>query len=528
MEVFIGLLPVLLIATSAILLVLPLVLRSRDHEIYVKYVALLGSILAVFMSLAVLLHVTSRGVTVYFLGGFRPPLGIAYTVDTLSALMGFLVSVMLFSTVLYSTWFIVSKWSYLYYSLLFLMTAGSIGCFYTGDIFNLFVSLELLALSSYGLVAFYRDNPRAIRAALRYAIAGTVATSLYFFSVLLLYSAFGTLNMADIALKARNPQAETLFSYTVAGDIVFTSKIALSIVVWVFFFKSAILPIGFTWQPHAYAESPIPVAAGFTAIADTVGVYLYMRFFNTIFGRGVIEALSGFRQALLGFTQVSALISALTASLLMITERDIKKFIAYSTISQLSLALLGASLDNHYGVAAAVLLLVSNVLSDAVLFYIAGIAVIGCGRSIVCLSTFRAHRHVLVSLLIAVLNLFGVIPVLVGFWGKALLVLASVEISIAISVAVLVVSGMTAIGYFRLVHVALAESAHSRGDSRLRNTLVPVLLVLALTAITVILGVGFILHTQFREFILNIGVELIENYEKYIESTLGVVDLVSG
>uniref|UniRef100_A0A7C5XQ47 NADH:quinone oxidoreductase/Mrp antiporter transmembrane domain-containing protein n=1 Tax=Ignisphaera aggregans TaxID=334771 RepID=A0A7C5XQ47_9CREN len=528
MEVFIGLLPVFLVASTALLLIFPLVFKSRENRIYVEYMAVTCSSIAIVMSLIVLLHVNMNDVTTYFLGGFNPPLGIAYTVDKLSALFAFLSTLMLLFTVLYSSWFMVSKWNYLYYSLLFLMTAGSIGCFFTGDIFNLFVSLELLAISSYGLVAFYRDNPRAIRASLRYAIVGTVATSLYFFSTLLIYSAFGTLNMADIALKARNPLAQTPFSHTVAGDIVFTSKIALSIMIWVFFFKSAILPIGFTWQPYAYAEAPVPVAAGFTAIADIVGVYLFMRFTSTIFGQGVIEELVGFRSVILSFTQIIAVISALIASLLMVVESNIKKFIAYSTIAQLSLALFGASLDNHYGIAAAILLVMSNTLGDAMLFYIAGIALIGYGRSIKCLSTLkaiRAYKYILISLIIAILNLFGVIPVLIGFWGKALLILAGIEKSIVIPALVLIISGITAIGYFRLLQNTLASSTVIKSNVRLKNTTIPVLLVFTLAVISVVLGVCFIICTQFRKFILDIGLELINDYEKYMESALVVSEL---
>jgi len=520
MRELIGFLPVFLVTVAVILLLIPLVCRSKRYIGYVNYIAMSSSIVAVVVSFTILLHVVDNGVTTYFLGGFRPPLGIVYTVDTLSALLGFLSMIILLFTVLYSTWFITSKWNYLYYSLLFLMATGSIGCFYTGDIFNFYVALELLTLTSSGLVAFYRDKPRAITAALRYVISGTIATSLYFFSVLLIYSAFGTLNIADIALKTRNPVAQTPFSHTVPGDIIFASKVAVSIMVWVFLFKSAILPIGFAWQPHVYAEAPVPIAAGFTAISDTVGLYMFMRMFNTVFGRDIIPALSSFRTALLSLIQVVAIFSALTAALLMTVERDIKKFIAYSTISQFSLALLGISLDNNYGIASAILLIISNTLGDAILFYIAGIAIIGCGRSTVCLATLRTSKYALTSLVISVLNLFGIIPVVVGFWAKALLVLAGIEKSIIFPVAVLAISGITAIGYFRLLHIAMTSSTASRDDQRLRSTITPISLAVVLAVTAIILGLCFALYGQFRESILNISVELTSNYKEYITKTL--------
>jgi len=513
----IGFLPILLVTSAVVLLLCSLSPRGVR---YASLVAVLSSAAAFAMSLAILHHVVHNGVTTYFFGGFRPPLGIPYTVDVLSALLGLLSMAMLLLTVLYSTWFITSKWAYLYYSLLFLMATGSVGCFYTGDIFNFFVSLELLAIASYALTAFYRGNPRAVTAALRYAISGTIATSLYLFSVILVYSAFGTLNIADIALKVRNPEAQVPFSQGIAGDIVLTSKVAFSIMTWVFLFKTAILPLGFAWQPQVYAEAPVPIAAGFTAITDAVGLYWFLRFFNTVLGRDAIPALSSFREALLSFIQVVAILSALVAALFMSMQRDAKKFIAYSTISQFSLALLGISLDSSYGTASALLYIVSNAIGDAILFYVTGIAVAGCGRSIKCLAVLKASRCALASLLIAVLNLFGIIPLLLGFWAKMLLVLAGLGKSLALPVVTLVVSGIAAIGYFRLLYTAITSHTEVKSDPRLRSTATPTLLALVLAVTAIVLGLCFALCTQFQNFILGIGAEIASNYGEYIVKTL--------
>ncbi|MEM2389684.1 MAG: proton-conducting transporter membrane subunit, partial [Ignisphaera sp.] len=324
-----GFLPIYLMSIAISVTILSFI--TKDRRIY-TILSITASLIAFIISLYILILTLNSGILVYRFGGFPAPLGIVYTVDRLSAFLGTLSMFMLFLTSIYSSWMIRSRWLYLYYLLLFLMATGSIGCLYTGDIFNFFVSLELLAISSYALTAFYRDSPRAIRAALRYAISGMMVTSLYLLSTFIIYGSFGTLNMADIALKTRNPNAVTEFTGTTFGDIIVSSKVAISLMVWVFLFKSAIFPLNFAWQPYAYGEAPTPIAAAFTAIADTVGLYGLMRILYTIFGYDSV--LADFRASILLLLRVLAIISALIGALLMNFQRDVKRFIAYSTMVQ--------------------------------------------------------------------------------------------------------------------------------------------------------------------------------------------------
>jgi Formate hydrogenlyase subunit 3/Multisubunit Na+/H+ antiporter, MnhD subunit len=353
-------------------------------------------------------------------------------------------------------------------------------------------------------------------------MTGIVATSIYFLAVILIYSAFGSLNMADIALKLRDPSAQIPFSRGITGDIVLTSKVAFSLMTWVFLFKTGILPIGFTWQPHAYSEAPIPVSAGFTAIADTVGIYLFMRFFGTILGKDVIQELAEFRVMLLAFVQVLTIISAFTSALLMVAEKDAKKFITYSTISQFSLALLGFTLDNVFGVASTILLLISNTLGDATLFYLTGLSIVRCGRSVACLAALKGNNSALFSLVITVLNLFGIIPIVLGFWGKVLLVLAGLNRSVVIPVTILVVSGISAIGYFRLVHAVYTSHLTTRDDPRSKNITIPVTMVLILGMAIIVLGSCFALYEPFRGFVMEISNDLLSNYGEYVNRSIGM------
>jgi len=128
----------------------------------------------------------------YLFGGWIAPLGIVYTVDGLGAVLGLLIGVDMVLIVLYSIWYMRGEegveW---YYTLLLLLESAMIGIVYTGDIFNLFVMIELLAISAYGLVGFYRHKKEAIEAAIKYALIGATATTMFFLSIVYIYGTYG-------------------------------------------------------------------------------------------------------------------------------------------------------------------------------------------------------------------------------------------------------------------------------------------------------------------------------------------------
>ncbi|RDZ92568.1 cation:proton antiporter, partial [Haloferax sp. Atlit-6N] len=130
-----------------------------------------------------------------------------------------------------------------FYSELLLLTAGVSGVFVTGDVFNLYVFIEITGLATYALVATGR-SPAAALASLKYLLVGTIGASLYLLGVGYLYIATGTLNMADLSTQLQavgydSPLVLTGFALLVVGLAV----------------KSALYPLH-TWQPGAYAESP--------------------------------------------------------------------------------------------------------------------------------------------------------------------------------------------------------------------------------------------------------------------------------
>ncbi len=511
----VGLLPLFLMGAAFALPALSLVVKSpRFYRAYATAVSLVGLLIA----LAVFLETRGGKVVTYRFGGFRAPLGIVYAVDALGAVLGLLAAFVLTMSIVYSTWMVRSRSEHLYYTLMLSLGAGSLGCLYTGDVFNFFVMLEVLSLSAYALVSFYRDNPKAVEASIRYAIVGIVATSLYLLAAFVLYGSYGTLNMADIALKARNPAAWTPYSGWVFGDVALSSAIAIALSAWTFTFKAAVFPNHF-WLPDANPEAPTPVSALFVAVIDLIGAYGIIRFLYTLFGEG--SAVSALRYDILLVLHVLGALSALVGALLLVVQTDIKKFVAYSTISHMGLAFMAATTGTESGVSAAVLQLISNSLSEALLFYAAGIAIVAVGRSIEGVGFLRRSRVASVAFIAGLLNLFGIVPVFVGFWSKLFILMALLEVGYLASAVVLVAStGISGVGYVKLIRYLARSSPEPREDPRLRSLAAPAVVIALVTSALVALGVAIVAAPEIVKIVMEAGAAAAD-YASYVRAVVG-------
>ncbi|MEM4187548.1 MAG: proton-conducting transporter membrane subunit, partial [Candidatus Hadarchaeum sp.] len=140
-------------------------------------------------------------IIVYKLGGWSPPWGIVLTVDALSTQMALMIAILGTLVVIYSTSYMSrdSGLSY-FYTLILLVFSGMLGIVLTGDFFNFYVFLEIMSISSYALVSFRRDA-LSIEAGMKYLLIGSLGTSFVLLSVVMLYGAVGSLNIADLAVK---------------------------------------------------------------------------------------------------------------------------------------------------------------------------------------------------------------------------------------------------------------------------------------------------------------------------------------
>lgn len=416
--------------------------------------ALIGSSIAAISSLIILAEVYRSGQPIlYKFGGWPPHFGIVYEVDELNALIGACSALIMLAVTVYSTWYSrhldEPLW---YYILLVGLEIGILGCIYTGDVFNLFVMLEVLSVSAYGLVAYHKNRAEAVEAAAKYALIGAVATNLYFGALVILYATHGSLNMGVLSRIAEE--------YVAARDALkYAGMIVVAFSLWVFTYKSALFPNHF-WLPDAHPEAPTPVSAALSGLVVNVGIYATMRFLYTIFGPS--SYLAGYREAVLAALFILGSISGLIGALMMMNQRDVKRLLAYSTISHVGIIYIGLTAGFQAGdtsaveiaVAGAIAHIISHSIAKSMLFMASGVFIDSAGSRNMDEMKGVGRLHPLASFawITGFLSLAG-LPPLLGFYSKLLIYYGYTSMGFLLgSMLVIVVSALSLPGYFKAIY----------------------------------------------------------------------------
>ncbi|MDQ3205129.1 MAG: monovalent cation/H+ antiporter subunit D, partial [Pseudomonadota bacterium] len=314
--------------------------------------------------------------------------------------------------------------------------AGLNGAFLTGDLFNLFVFFEVMLIASYGLLLSGGRGPR-MRAGLHYVVFNITASTLFLIALGLLYGLLGTLNMAEMALRA---------AAAAPGDIALI-RAASGLLLVVFCAKAALLPL-YLWLPNAYSRAPAVVAALF-AIMTKVGAYAVLRVFTLVFGAQAAGALAGWAWDWVlpaaGVTLVLGTLGALAASSLRMQA-------AYLVIASVATLFLGFALVTPASIGAGLYYLVHSTFITAALFLIVDLVRRQRGNLGDLLDQAGPMRHgaLLGGLFgLAAVSIAG-LPPLSGFMGKLMLLQAVPEGSRGwIWAAVLVTSLLTLVALAR-------------------------------------------------------------------------------
>ena len=359
-------------------------------------------------------EVLTNGVIRYSMGGWAAPLGIEYRIDIVSAFVALIVAGIAATTLPYALRSVekeIDKKNIAYfYALLMLCFAGLLGMTVTGDVFNLFVFLEISSLSMYSLIALGRDR-RALTASFQYLVMGTIGGTFVLIGVGFLYVITGTLNMADLAqLLPDVTQTRTLhtaFAFIVVG-------IGL---------KLAVFPLHL-WLPNAYAYAPSTATVFIAATATKVAVYALLRFIFSIFGDDTAYGDLPLGEILM----VLAVLGILIASTVAIFQENIKRMLAYSSVAQIGYIVLGICLASSLGLTASILHLFNHALMKGALFMAMGCFYYRLGSvQLDDLSGIaRQMPWTFSAFVIAGLSLIGV-PLTVGFISKWYLVGAALE-----------------------------------------------------------------------------------------------------
>ena len=398
--------------------------------------------IAFAIAVTLLSRVMSEGVISYAMGNWAAPWGIEYRIDQLNALVlvivtgiGALVAPAALRGIERE---IPAERAPLFFTLFLLSFAGLLGITITGDAFNLYVFLEIASLSSYALVALGPDR-RALTAAYRYLVLGTIGATFILIGVGILYMMTGTLNMADLANRL------------VAVNTTRAIHVAFAFIIVGAGLKLALFPLHM-WLPNAYTFSPAVVSAFLAATATKVGVYVFIRFVFTIFG----PAFSFGQMPLGEIMLIFGLLAAFVASIIAIFQNNLKRMLAYSSVAQLGYMALGIGFASVDGLIGTLVHLFNHALMKgalfmalACMFHRLGSVDIGDIRGL-----GRRMPLTMAAFVVGGLSLIG-LPATVGFISKWYFVLAALDEGLwPIAVAVLLSSMLAMVYIGRVIEAA--------------------------------------------------------------------------
>jgi multicomponent Na+:H+ antiporter subunit D len=402
---------------------------------------------AFVISALLLREVIAGGPISYEIGGWAAPWGIEYRVDALNAFILLLVASIGAIVAPYARLSIEQEIAeeqiHRFYTVYLLCLAGLLGIAVTGDLFNVFVFLEISSLSTYTMVAMGRDR-RALTAAFRYLVMGSVGATFIVIGIGLLYSVTGTLNMADLAMRlpdvTSNRTVPVAFGFLTVG-------IGL---------KLALFPLHL-WLPNAYAFAPSTATVFLAATATKVAVYMLLRVFFTIFGPAFSFNVMQLDYVLLPL----ALVAIFSMSLVAIFQQNVKRLLAYSSLAQIGYMILGVGIGSVTGLTATVLHLFNHALMKAALFMAVGAVVYRVGSANI--SAFRGLGRqmpwTMAAFVGAGLSLIGV-PLTVGFISKWYLILGAMQNGWwPVAALVLITSLMALVYIWRVVEAAYFQFA---------------------------------------------------------------------
>lgn len=380
---------------------------------------------------------------VYEVGKWSIPLGINLVLDGLSSLMLLAISVVSAAAMLFSVRYMeqyTAKSKYL--SLFLLMVAGMNGVVLSGDIFNLFVFLEIASIASYALVGFGCDHEE-LEASFKYMVLGSIASVFVLFGVALLYGNTGSLNMAYISESIQNSGLNPGLGF------------ALCLFITGFGLKAALVPFH-AWLPDAHPSAPAPISAMLSGVLiKALGVYVLMRIIFNVFGVSV--AVSWVLIAL-------GILSMIIGVFLAVGQWDFKRLLAYHSISQMGYVVLGIGLGalilargGNVAWASLALLgglfhLVNHAVFKSLLFLTSGSIQMATGtRQLKEMGGLTEKMPLTRTMCTVASASISGIPPFNGFWSKLILVIAAVQAGfLSLAVVTVIVSLVTLISFLKI------------------------------------------------------------------------------
>lgn len=328
-------------------------LTQAKHPRFQMLIAVgaLGAVLV--LGIILMVGVDADGAIAVEIGGWDAPFGIVLVVDRLAALLLVVSAAVLLAVLVFSVGQGLADGDRetpvsIYYPTYLILGAGVFNAFLAGDLFNLYVSFEILLVASFVLITVGGTELR-IRAGTVYIVVSVVSSVIFLAAIGLIYGATGTVNIAQLSVRLAE----------LPPDIQLILHVMLLVA---FGIKAAVFPLSF-WLPDSYPTAPAPVTAVFAGLLTKVGVYAIMRTEMIIFPGGALNTVILIVAAL---TMIVGILGA-------VAQSDIKRLLSFTLVSHIGYMLFGIGLGTAAGLSAATYYIVHHITVQTTLFLAAGL-----------------------------------------------------------------------------------------------------------------------------------------------------------
>ena len=379
----------------------------------------------------------SGGTFSYSVGGWKGPLGITLYMDGLAWLTSLIGTVIALLALIYTSG--EKDYHPRFYFFFLLLLVGMQGVIFADDIFNMFVFFEILSISTYVLVAYFQTG-RAIRASFDYLLLSSLGAAFFLLGIGLIYQAGGVLSlegMREVAIHLQR-NSPSMFNLAVVCLVVGVG------------IKAAFIPLH-TWLPNAHAYAPTPVSALLSAVMIKVSFLAVWRIIN-IFQAFSLQYL---------FIWIGAF-TAFLAVIWALAQTDIKKILAYHSISQMGFIVASFGVASSLSLTASFFHIINHSLFKSLLFLSAGLVIYTTGiRDVGKLSGLGRKMPLgFFACLVGSLSISG-IPPFNGFASKNLISLSLRNYPVA-AFFILLASVGTVASFSKIMRIFVGSSAGDR------------------------------------------------------------------
>ena len=428
-----------------------------------------GTSVVTFLSVVALYpDIIAGKIIEYHLFQLLPNLEISFRVDILSFSLALLSSFIWMLVSIYSIDYMCKEHGCnRYYPVFIFALASCMGIFLAGDLFSLFVFFEAMSLISYVLVV-HEETVDALKAGYKYLIMTIIGGLALFFGIIITFELAGTVAITGVTL-IKEPSSLAFFAF-------------ISFLIG-FGMKAGMFPLH-VWLPDAHPVAPSPASALLSGIMLKTGAYGLLRVIFHVYGIDFMRE-TGWTLIL----TVIAVITILLGSAVAITQDDLKRRLAYSSIGQMGYILLGMSILTERALIGNIFHIFSHAFMKSTLFLCAGAIILKTGkRSIKELGGIgKQMPFTMFSFTLAALAMIG-IPPFNGFLSKWTLALGAMDAGMPFYVLVLLLSSlMNGIYYLPIIIAAFFGSEHDDSLVEINEAPYKMLIPIAILAVSCLL-----------------------------------------